>query len=180
MQAQHGALRDVNTRKDNPMATHRKAGSTAVRPPHGIAIFATHLLHEIVDTWQAREERQWLGLVVIPLAMTASALRGDWWMWPLFIVIAWSMLHTWDWLWLLTLELGVVGWQWAYLGTLAITSHRADLMLVGGAWIAFPVALIAAGMTNRHRHHRSMTQFPHGHHRYHPDAAPTAPHEGSR
>jgi hypothetical protein len=113
--------------------------------------------------WNTRRERQWLGLVAVPLAMLATALSGMWWTWPLLLAGAWTVLHTWHWLWLLTLELAVIGAQWAILGAMALANSSANWLVIGLAWVAFPLALAIAGMANRHHHHQAMSQFPHGH-----------------
>src|SRR5258708_4520410 len=60
------------------------------------------------SAWQTRRERLWIGLVAIPLAMTATGLLSLWMTWPVLLLCASAYTPSWRWLWLLTLELGFV------------------------------------------------------------------------
>ena len=49
------------------------------------------------------------------------------------------------WNWVLSLEEGIVGSEWAFVGAASLASFPADWALVGALWIGFPLALAAVG-----------------------------------
>jgi hypothetical protein len=99
--------------------------------------------------WGPRE-RLWLGLVAVPLAEVAAGLLGLLWTWPLLLVCAWLWTPSWQWLWVLALELGCVGLAWADLGIHALARSTTDQRwLVGAVWAAFPLALAGVGIRHR-------------------------------
>jgi hypothetical protein len=103
----------------------------------------------LVRAWQLRRDNYWLATVAVPLAMLATALTGLWWAWVLMLAGAAACTPGWRWAWVLTLELGVVGGQWAYTGSNALAAWPADRMLVGALWGGFALALAIAGWLSR-------------------------------
>jgi hypothetical protein len=110
--------------------------------------------------WRTRRERPWLGLVGVPLAMVAAGLIGMWWTWPVLLIDAWGYMPSWRWAWLLTLEEGFVGMQWASVGGILLAEFAGAQLLVGAIWVAFPVSLATAGIVSRRRRNRPEAYFP--------------------
>lgn len=109
-------------------------------------------LDAAITAWQLRRERLTLALVAVPLAETATGLAGLWWAWPALLAGAWACTRTWHWTWLLSLELGAVGVMWGTVGADVLSSSGCNVLVVGAAWAALPLALAAAGWRNRRRH----------------------------
>ena len=136
----------------------RGTAATRRRPSAGqmvrSAIRATRV------AWTTRRERAWLGLVAVPLAMTASGLVGMWWTWPLLVAGSWACTPSWRWSWMLALEEAFVSVQWAFVGAVALAQSPSARLLVGALWTAFPVTLVATGEMNRRRRNRPEAYFP--------------------
>jgi hypothetical protein len=75
-------------------------------------------------------------------------------------VCAWAWMPNWKWLWIVSLEFGVIGVMWADIGVTALAHFPHDRVLVGAMWAAFPLLLSGAGAFNRHRHNRPEAYFP--------------------
>src|ERR1700688_4797936 len=75
-------------------------------------------------TWDARRDRPWMAFTAVPLAMTASALVGIWWTWLPLLCCACVWSRAWQWSWLLTLQLGIVGAEWSYVGATCLRSEE--------------------------------------------------------
>jgi hypothetical protein len=105
----------------------------------------------VVHRWTDRRDNGWLAVIAVPLAMTSAALVGAWWTWPMLLAGSWACGRDWRWSWLLALELGFVGWQWALDGASALANAPTDLLLIGAIWAAFPAALAVAGHRTRRR-----------------------------
>lgn len=118
------------------------------------------IAHAVKSAWQSRRERVWIGVVAIPLAMTATGLLNLWTTWPVLLLCASACTPSWRWLWLLSLELGVVGVMWADVGATALARLPDDRLLVGAIWTTFPIALAGAGARNRRLHARPEAYFP--------------------
>lgn len=94
------------------------------------------------ETWAERRENAWLALVAVPLAMTATALLGQWWTWPILLADSAIATRSWRWSWLLSLELAYVGATWGFLGANALALWPGMTMLVGIVWATFPAMLV--------------------------------------
>jgi hypothetical protein len=77
--------------------------------------------------------------------MTATALVGEWWWWPFLLLASWAATPAWRWTWLLTLQLSVVGFEWAYVGATSLGTWSDRLFLVGFAWAGFPARSPGSG-----------------------------------
>jgi hypothetical protein len=115
--------------------THKVAPHS---PVAAIGRARTHVgrnLHE-------RTARPWTAMITVPLAMTATSLLVLWWTWPPLLLCAWWWsARSSRWTWVMAVEAGVLGTQWAYLGVYALGSWPTDLLLVGIAWTAYPLLL---------------------------------------
>jgi len=102
----------------------------------------------IAREWTSRRDLPWIGLVAVPLAMTAAALLGQWWVWPVLTLDS-SLASRWRWAWMLSLELGFVGTEWAFVGAYSLGMWPSSVLPIGVVWTAFP-ALLAVAVS----HHR--------------------------
>jgi hypothetical protein len=102
--------------------------------------------------WNARRDRPWMAFSATPLAMTAGALVGLWWTWLPLLLCACIWSRAWRWSWLLTLQLGIVGAEWAYIGATALAQWPDLRIFVGLIWASIPLALAMAGIANREYH----------------------------
>lgn len=142
-------MRTTTTIQRGAASTWRTAASEVL---HGIAARATH-------HWSARRDNLWLTAISAPLALTATGLLGQWVTWPLVLLAVAACSPGWRWSWLFTLELAFVSTDWAYVGTVWLASSLSNVVPIGLAWAAFPLALAGAGAWNRHRHNRPEAYF---------------------
>jgi hypothetical protein len=131
-------------------ATMRPGASTMRRVP--VADDVCDLGKLFARHWTLHEDNLWLAVIAAPLALTAFALLGQWWTWPVVMAAVFAASPSWRWFWLLALELAVIGAEWAYLGATGLADNPGNTLLIGSAWIAFPLALAAGGALNRKRH----------------------------
>ena len=103
------------------------------------------ILRFLRGQWAACRPRPWLAVIACPLAMIATAECGLWWAWPVLLVCSRGWTRRMIWNWVLSLEEGVVGSEWAFVGTGSLASFPADRALVGALWTGFPLALAAVG-----------------------------------
>lgn len=77
--------------------------------------------------------------------MIATAECGLWWAWPVLLLCSrgWTRRLTWN--WVLSIEEGIVGWEWALVGAASLAAFPADRAVVGALWIGFPLALAGVG-----------------------------------
>jgi uncharacterized membrane protein len=102
-----------------------------------------------------RQDRLWLSLVAVPLAMIIVTLQLDLW---LLIPIAilcwlWASSESW-WLWLLGIMEGCFGIVWAYLGVYLLAEFPHNQIAVGAGWVAYALVVAVAGGVNRWRFQR--------------------------
>jgi hypothetical protein len=95
-------------------------------------------------------DNAWIGVVAVPVAMTATGLLDQWWSWPVLLIEAAISTRSQRWSWVLSLELGYVGTAWAFVGADALGSWPTLVVPIGVVWAAFPVLL--AGAVSHHRH----------------------------
>jgi hypothetical protein len=90
----------------------------------------------------ARQPRARLGLLGVPLAITASLMAGVWWTaLPLALCAWWWSPRNAGWEWVGAVGRGLVGAEWAFIGSSAIVSFPHDLPIVGALW-SFGAGLI--------------------------------------
>jgi hypothetical protein len=135
-------------------------GPVAQRRPESIVEGIAPRVEALKEAWRTRPERLWMGLVAVPLAEIATGLLNLWWTWPVLLLTAWACMRSWKWLWLLSLELGIVGVMWAAVGVTALAHFPNDRVQVGAIWAAFPLLLSGAGAFDRHRRNRPEAYFP--------------------
>ncbi len=103
------------------------------------------ILRFLRGQWVACRPRPWLAVIACPLAMIATAECGLWWAWPVLLVCSRGWTRRMIWNWVLSLEEGIVGSEWAFVGAASLAALPADRLLVGALWTGFPLALAAVG-----------------------------------
>jgi hypothetical protein len=82
--------------------------------------------------------------------MTASMTVLDWWLWPSLILCAWWWAdRSFRWTWIVSIEQGAIGAQWAYLGAYALAAWPTQLVIVGTGWIGYALVLATASWIGR-------------------------------
>ena len=112
------------------------------------------LVRALATDWCARDDDAMLGMVAIPLAMTATGLLGLWWTWPVLVIESAIAARSWRWSWIVALELAFVGTEWAFVGACAMASWPSLILPIGTVWAAFPAVLAVAVA-----HHRQQSLF---------------------
>ncbi len=102
-----------------------------------------------------RQDRLWLSLVAVPLAMITVALQFDL---RLLIHIAvacwWWAASSSQWLWLLGLIEGCFGIAWGYLGATLLAEFPHNQIAVGAGLAAYALVVAIGGCVNRWRFNR--------------------------
>ncbi len=102
-----------------------------------------------------REARARLGLLGVPLAITASLMAGVWWTaLPLTLCAWWWSPRNTGWEWLGAVGRGLIGAEWALIGSSAIVNFPHDLLIVGALWSlgAGLLGLCGSGAVRRRSH----------------------------
>jgi hypothetical protein len=83
----------------------------------------------------ARTARQRLGMLGIPLAITASLLTQSWWCLPGLTLCAWWWApRNRGWEWIVAMGRGLIGAEWALVGSSALARSPDNVWLVGAFW----------------------------------------------
>ena len=99
-----------------------------------------------------------VAMVAVPLMMTAAALVGVWWEWPMLIFCGWWYADRASrWTWILTIEAGAIGAQWAYIGATALATWPSHIELVGAVWIAYQLLIAAVSYLARRQGRHGQT-----------------------
>lgn len=133
------------------MATAVGLGGCLHHPKACIHSEVACLAHQVRVAWATRPSRPWLSVLAAPLAMTAASLSGQWWAWALLIptTVGWSPRERW--VWVLAIQEGIVGAQWAYVGAASWAAFPTQHPLVALLWVAFPAALATTGWWSHRR-----------------------------
>jgi hypothetical protein len=81
--------------------------------------------------------------------MNASGLMQIWWLWIPLMAGATACTPAWGWSWALTLQLAILGTEWAYVGATSLGQWPEHRVVVAAAWVY--VALLLAGAANLNR-----------------------------
>lgn len=83
----------------------------------------------------ARTARPRLGMLGIPLAITASSLTQSWWCLPGLTLCAWWWApRNRGWEWIVAVGRGLIGAEWALVGSDALARSPDEVLLVGAFW----------------------------------------------
>jgi hypothetical protein len=89
----------------------------------------------LVLTAASRRTRARLGMLGIPLAITASLIAGLWWtVLPLTLCAWWWAPRYTGWEWLGAVGRGLFGVEWALIGSSGIVNFPHHLLIVGALW----------------------------------------------
>jgi hypothetical protein len=106
----------------------------------------------LVVTAASRRTRARLGMLGVPLAMTAGLVAGLWWtVLPLALCAWWWAPRHKGWEWIGAVGRGLIGAEWAFIGSSAIATFPHDSFLVGVFWSlgAGLLGLFGSGMTGQ-------------------------------
>jgi hypothetical protein len=102
-----------------------------------------------------RQDKPWLCLVAVPLAMTASTVSLQLWLLPPLAVLAWYWGSKDDpLLWLLGVMEACFSVVWAFLGAYTLAALPNDRIIVGAGWICYALVVALSGGVNRWRFQR--------------------------
>jgi len=111
-----------------------------------------HLRTRIDGALMGRRSRPWTAMVAVPLEMVATMLVLAWWTWPILGICAWWFAdRSWRWTWLVAMEAGLVGTQWAYIGVYSLADFPNHRTAVAAVWIGYAAALAFVSWLNRRR-----------------------------
>jgi hypothetical protein len=100
-------------------------------------------LDRVLMLLATRPTRGRLGMVGVPLAIVAVVLSGLWWaVLPLSVCAWWWSPSSWGWEWLSAVGRGLVGVEWAYMGSGALAAFPNGRWAVAAVWAGFPAALV--------------------------------------
>lgn len=91
-------------------------------------------------------------MVGAPLAFMATALAERWPLLPLLGVCMWwwaPRAHGWE--WLVAVQAGAVGVQWAFMGAFCLAGYPDQRPLVAAIWIGGGLLIAAICAYNRRR-----------------------------
>jgi hypothetical protein len=85
---------------------------------------------------EARRTRAHLGMLTVPLAITASLITGLWWTVLPLTVCAWwwAPQHT-GWEWLGAVGRGLIGAEWVLVGSSALAAFPSSRTVVETSWV---------------------------------------------
>ena len=106
---------------------------TARRASHHVRPDVRFIAATLVRSWAERRDNAWLGVVDVPVAMTATGVLGQWWSWPVLLAVSFSSTRAWRWSWVLSLEMAWVGTAWAFVGAWWLDAYPAERLLTGSA-----------------------------------------------
>jgi hypothetical protein len=103
-----------------------------------------------------RQDRLWLSLVAVPLAMIAATLQLELWLLiPIAVACWWWASSDSQWLWLLGIMEGCFGIVWGYLGAYLLAEFPHHQIAVGAGWICYALVVALSGGVNRWRFQRT-------------------------
>lgn len=102
-----------------------------------------------------RQDRLWLSLVAVPLAMIIVTLQLDLWLLIPIAILCWFWASSESqWLWLLGIMEGCFGIVWAYLGVYLLAEFPRNQIAIGAGWVVYALVVAVAGGVNRWRFNR--------------------------
>lgn len=115
----------------------------------GVA-FLQRRLTAVATYTRRRRERPYLGMLGVPLLMTATMLQYLWWTWPVLVFCAWWWApRSSPWAWIVAVEAGALGVQWACMGAISLGAYPAHRPLVEALWFGGALLLFAIARLNR-------------------------------
>jgi len=99
----------------------------------------------LLATVASRRTRARLGMLTVPLAITASLITGLWWMVLPLTVCAWwwAPQHT-GWEWLGAIGRGLIAAEWVLVGSSALAAFPSERTVVETFWV-LSILILALG-----------------------------------
>lgn len=99
---------------------------------------------------EARKPRARLAQLGVPLAITAAAVSGQWWALVPLIACAWLWApREWGWEWVAAVGRGLIGAEWALVGSYALAAFPSSRAVVAVSWVFAAVLLGACSKVSR-------------------------------
>jgi hypothetical protein len=127
--------------------THKRQGQAPARAAHGalsgtLRTTVEGVYPRLSVTVASRRTRARLGMLGVPLAITAALMSGRWLcVLPLTACAWWWSPHNWGWEWLDAVGRGVIATEWAYMGAGALAFFPDERLMVGVIWAGLLAAL---------------------------------------
>jgi hypothetical protein len=126
---------------------HRRHAPLALDPTDTMRRAWRDTQNFLVGRAAARTARPRLGMLGIPLAITASLLTQNWWCLPGLTLCAWWWApRNRGWEWIVAMGRGLIGAEWALVGSSALARPPDDVWLVGVFWVLGAGALGVLGV----------------------------------
>ncbi len=116
--------------------SHQRTRETFADPLPVLRQAATLVRFQLAITATTRHQRARLGMLGVPLAMVAGLVSEQWWtILPLTLCAWWwAPQHT-GWEWVGAVGRGLVGAEWALIGSSALAQFPDHVLLVGAWWL---------------------------------------------
>lgn len=134
------------TMKASLLHHHRRHAPLTIDPTHTLRHAWREAQTFLARLAAARTARPRLGMVGAPLAITASLLTQSWWCLPGLTLCAWWWApRSRGWEWIVAVGRGLIGAEWALVGSSALARSPDDVLLVGAFWVLGASALGVLG-----------------------------------
>lgn len=98
----------------------------------------------------ARRSRSRLANVAVPLGIAAAIVSSQWWaVLPFSICAWWWAPRESGWEWAMAVGRGLIGAEWALVGSYALAAFPHERAVVGAAWVLAAVLLAASAKLAR-------------------------------
>jgi hypothetical protein len=98
----------------------------------------------------ARQARPRLANLAVPLGITAAIMSERWWaLLPLGVCAWWWAPRDSGWEWAVAIGRGLIGAEWALVGSYALGAFPDKRAVVGAAWVLAAVLLAASAKLAR-------------------------------
>jgi hypothetical protein len=106
---------------------------------------STAVWFRLLATAASRRTRARLGMLTVPLAITASLITGQWWaVLPLCVCAWWWVPQHTGWEWLGAVGRGLIGAEWVLIGSSALAAFPTARTVVEVSWVLSVLILALA------------------------------------
>jgi hypothetical protein len=132
------------TMKASLLHHHRRHAPLTIDPTHTLRRSWREAKTFLARRAAARTARPQLGMLGMPLAITASLLTQSWWCLPGLTLCAWWWAPR-SRGWIVAVGRGLIGAEWALVGSSALATSPDHVWLVGAFWVLGAGALGVLG-----------------------------------